>query len=168
MECEQGLSAVAARNQIDVLSIAEGYLQSSVLFALLRLNVFELIEKDSRTIHELSQSTCAPAGNLARLLSAGVALNLLESDDRRMFRLSATSKSVLVRSAGRYYICDWIRHLDSLQPAMYKLDEAVRGVRPTLDLWSQLVAARTKLENSRWPCATMRRIAVRSWLGFWI
>ena len=42
------------RNQLEVLSIAEGFLQSSVLFAMLRLRIFERIDWGSKTVQELA------------------------------------------------------------------------------------------------------------------
>ena len=74
------------RNQLEVLSIAEGFLQSSVLFALLKLRIFESIDGGSKTVQELAMELHAQPETLARLLNAGVVLKLLESNDGVNFR----------------------------------------------------------------------------------
>ncbi len=65
------------RQQIDVLSIAEGFFQSSVLFALLKLRIFERIDEGTVRLDELERDLGARAETLSRLLNAGVILKLL-------------------------------------------------------------------------------------------
>jgi hypothetical protein len=50
--------AHVARDQIQVLAIAEGFFQSCALFALLKLRVFELIGEGSRNRAELAEELC--------------------------------------------------------------------------------------------------------------
>jgi len=121
------------RDQIEVLSIAEGFFQSSVLFALLKLNIFVLIGDESKTLHELSEELGTHPGALSRLLNAGVVLRLLESEDGLSFTASSVCRSVLLPSAGENYLGDWIRNIDYFRLALSKLDEAVLRSQPTVD-----------------------------------
>jgi 8-O-methyltransferase len=144
MRLEMSSESSRARHQIDILSIAEGYFHSSVIFALLKLNIFEILGEETKSIHELSATLMTVPDELARLLNAGVLLNLLEFDGHAGFRLSPMSRSVLLRSAGTAYIGDWLHYLDSLHPALFRLDEAARGKRPTIDLWSGVIENKEK------------------------
>jgi SAM-dependent methyltransferase len=120
-------------NQIDVLSVAEGFLESSVLFALLKLNIFEHIGQDSKTLDELALELDVRPETLARLLNAGVVLKLLESKDGLNFRVMSTYRSTLLPSAGENYLSNWIRNLDYFRAALSNLDEAILKSGPTVD-----------------------------------
>ena len=121
------------RNQLEVLSIAEGFLQSSVLFALLKLRVFECIDKGSKELQELATDLQVHPETLSRLLNAGVALKLLESKTGFDFSIAPRFQSVLSPSAGEYYLGDWISTLDYFRDPLSKLDEAVLTSGPTID-----------------------------------
>lgn len=121
------------RQQIDVLSIAEGFFQSSVLFALLKLRIFERIDEGTVRLDELARDLGARAETLSRLLNAGVILKLLESRDGIHFGISPTCRTVVSPSAGEYYVGDWIRTLDFFCGPLQKLDEAVLKSGPTID-----------------------------------
>jgi SAM-dependent methyltransferase len=124
---------IVKKRQIEVLSIAEGFFQSSVLFALLKLKVFELIDRGSTTLQELAAELNARPETLLRLLNAGVVLKLLESGDGVNFGIAPTYQAVLKPSAGEYYLGDWIRSLDYFYTPISKLDEAVLNSAPTID-----------------------------------
>jgi SAM-dependent methyltransferase len=128
------------RNQIEVLSIAEGFLQSSVLFALLKLRVFESIDRGSKTVQVLAMDLHARPETLARLLNAGVVLKLLESKDGSSFRVAPACRTVLLPSAGEHYLGDWILNLDCFRVALSTLDEAILKSQPTIDPSSYLGA----------------------------
>jgi SAM-dependent methyltransferase len=121
------------KDQIEVLSVAEGFLQSSVLFALLKLRVFELIGEGKLTLDELASKLNARAETLGRVLNAGVVLKLLESKDGVSYRVGRAYRSTLLPSAGENYLGDWIRNLDYCRVAVSKLDEAVLTSSPTVD-----------------------------------
>ena len=120
-------------NQINVLSIAEGFFQSSVIFALLKLRVFESIGEESKSLDELANELNAKPETLARLLNAGVTMKLLVSDDGVNYQVAPNCKSVLLPSAGENYLGDWIRNLDYFRSALNHLDEAVLKSGPTVD-----------------------------------
>lgn len=123
----------AIRDQVTVLNMAEAFFQSHVLFALLKLRVFELIGDGDKPLEELATEIGARPGTLARLLNAGVAFGLLETKDGFNYRVTSVSRSVLLPSAGEGYLGNWIRNLAYLDVALSKLDEAVLKSEPTVD-----------------------------------
>jgi SAM-dependent methyltransferase len=123
----------AVREQLGLLSVAEGFFQSSVLFALLRLDVFERIGLGSRSAVELADELGVRDDLLHRVLNAGVALKLLESNGHVKYRVPVASRSVLLRSSGDTYLGDWLLNLDYFREALAGLDHAVLSGRPTVD-----------------------------------
>ncbi len=121
------------RDQIEILSIAEGFFQSSVLFALLKLRIFEYIGEGSKRVDELAPILGVQSETLTRLLNAGVVLKILQSEDGLSYRLAPSSCSVLLPSAGENYLGNWIRNLDLFRLALSKLEEAVLKSRPVVD-----------------------------------
>jgi SAM-dependent methyltransferase len=122
----------AIKDQIAVLSVAESFFQSSVLFALLRLDVFERIGEGAKTTAQLAGELNARPETLARLLNAGVMLGLLELEGSA-YQLAPFCRSVLLRSAGAKYIGDWIRLQDQFYHCLGDLESAVLNSAPTLD-----------------------------------
>jgi len=121
------------KDQIEVLSIAEGFFQSSVLFALLRLEIFERIGERSKTSDELAAELGARSENLSRLLNAGVMLKLLEIEDSSSYRVAPACRSVLLLSSGDNYLGHWIRLQDQFCSALSHLDQAILKSGPTID-----------------------------------
>lgn len=121
------------KDQIAVLSIAEGFFQSSVLFALLRLKIFERIGEGSKTSDELAAEIGAQSETLSRLLNAGVMLTLLEIEDGSIYRVAAACRSVLLPSSGDNYLGYWIHLQDQFCSALSHLDQAILKSGPTID-----------------------------------
>jgi SAM-dependent methyltransferase len=119
--------------QIEILSMAEGFFQSSVLFALLKLKVFERIDKGGKSLDELAAELDVRPETLSRLLNAGVVLKLLESTDGILFNAAPVCREVLAPPDGEHYLGDWIRSLDYFCAPLLKLDEAVRHSGPTVE-----------------------------------
>jgi len=113
--------------------IAEGFFRSGVMFALLKLRVFERIGEGSRSAKELAGEVNARLDALTRLLDSAVLLKLLEKDDAS-YRLSPMCRSVMLPSAGENYVGDWIRNLDFFRQALSKLAESVQNSSPHLNL----------------------------------
>jgi SAM-dependent methyltransferase len=126
------------KSQIEVLSVAEGFFQSSVLFALLKLNIFERVDRGSTTLHELAAELGARSETLSRLLNAGVVLKLLVSRDGINFSVAPACRTVLSPSAGEHYLGDWIRSLDYFREPLAKLAEAIVYSRPTIEPYAHL------------------------------
>ncbi len=136
----------AIRDRLTVLGIAESFFQSTVLFALAKLRIFELIGEGEKTLDELADRVGARPDTLARLLNAGVMLNLLETSDGLTYRVASPGRAVLLPSAGEAYLGDWIRNLAYFNLAMSNLDQAVLKSEPTFDPLTHLG---TDLERTR-------------------
>ncbi len=121
------------RDRLTVLGIAESFFQSSVLFALARLKIFELIGEGDKPLNELAAQVGTRPETLTRLLNAGVVLNLLETEDGNIYRVARMGRSLLLPSAGEAYLGDWIRNLAYLNVTMANLDQAVLKSGPTVD-----------------------------------
>ena len=129
----------AIRDQIEILSKVEGFFESSVIFALLRLGMFEEIGLEERSIGELSKKTGADGQRLGRLLRAAVTMGILDSGDGKRFSLSKPAKNVMVETLSESYLADWIRFLDHLYTVFAKLDQSIwvnKG--PVFDLTEEL------------------------------
>lgn len=114
-----------ASKQVELLSIAQGFLPSSVLFALLRLEIFDRISNAERSIAELAAETGGRPENLARLLNAGVMLGLLATNDGIRYRVPEEHKRLLVTSGEPGYLGNWLRFMESWYEAFATLDKAV-------------------------------------------
>ena len=123
----------AGRDQIQVLSLAEGFFQSSVLFACVQLGVFDLIEKGKNSRQQIAAALQTNPETVARLLNAAVILKMLKSTDGSGYELTDIARSVLVSSAGENYLGDWIKNLRFFCSALMKLHEAVLKSGPTVN-----------------------------------
>lgn len=120
-------------SRIHVLSIAESFFQSSILFALLKLKVFEVIDEDNKKLSDIAGKLDVQPATLARLLNAGVTLKLLESKDGVHYKVASDCRQLLLPSAGENYLGDWIMNLDFFHSALSRLDEAVIKSGPSID-----------------------------------
>ena len=114
--------------------IAEGFYRSSVMFALLKLRIFERIGDAGKSLKELAAEVNARPDALGRLLDGGVLLKLLETDDQGTYRVAPMCRSVLLPSAGDNYLGDWIRNLDFFRQALSKLADSVLNSSPHMNL----------------------------------
>jgi O-methyltransferase involved in polyketide biosynthesis len=121
------------RDQLEVLSIAEGFFQSSILLSLLKLRVFERIGEGTKSLSELARELKSQPETLARLLNAGVVLKLLESKDGTTYRVGRSFRSTLLPSAGENYLGNWISNLDYFRSALAGLDQAILTSGPTVN-----------------------------------
>lgn len=126
-------SASVKINQVKALSIAEGFFESAILFALLQLRVFELIGEGARTLEELAGDVKAEPATLKRLLNAGVLLKVLEFDGGAGYRVAKSYHDVLIPSAGSNYLGNFILNLAQLREPLMKLNKAVLDSAPTVD-----------------------------------
>ena len=112
---------IIKRQQIQLLSVAEGFCQSAIVFALLRLQVFEHLADASLTVEQLAVATGADSSRLGRLLNAGVMLHLLELDQQSRYRVPAILRSVLLPTGGEHYLGDWLRNMDLFRDSLARL-----------------------------------------------
>jgi acyl carrier protein/SAM-dependent methyltransferase len=121
-------------SRIKILTLANRFFESDILFSLLRLDIFNLIGEETKTAVDLASEVKSKPDTLARLLNAGVVLGLLESQDGSQYRLSSASRTVLLREKSEQYLGDAIRHMDYIHSAVSHLDGAVRTSAPTVDV----------------------------------
>ena len=121
------------RSQMRVLELAEGFFQSSVLFALLKLGAFDRLGTEGRKVHELAGEIGAKPETLRRLLSGGVVCKMLESPDGEVFRVAPRLAPVLLSAADENYLGNWVHNLDYFREALASLDEATLRSGPTVD-----------------------------------
>ncbi len=122
------------RRQIDLLSIAEGFFESSILFALNKLDIFNIVGEDDKTLSQIARETSAAPESLSRLLNAGVATKFLVSNDAITFCVAEKWKPVLLRSYGDSYLGSWLSLLHYLSASMIDLDQAAVDGKPTVNL----------------------------------
>jgi 8-O-methyltransferase len=120
------------REQIELLSLAEGFFSSSVLFALQRMKIFPLLEFGEKTSEELAQELGCRADTLQRLLSVAVMLKLLQHSEGK-YGLTAAARAVLLPSAKEGYLGDWIELMEQFSVAYTRLDQAVMTSGPSMD-----------------------------------
>jgi SAM-dependent methyltransferase len=113
-----------------VIKAAEGFYESSVLLTLVKLRVIEHIGHGVATAPELAERIGTQSEPVARLLRAGVALDILESEDGRSFGVTGPYRFMLVPGAGPMYMGDWVRNLEYFRDAMAQLDTAVLNAAP--------------------------------------
>ena len=130
----------AIRDQISILSKVEGFFESSVMFALLQLDLFEALGQHEASVTQLSRRTGAEAGRLGRLLRCAATMGFLESHDGEHFTLAKPARTVLVKSSPEHYLGDWLHFLQTLYGVFGRLSEAVAEGRPVLDLAGELEA----------------------------
>lgn len=119
--------------RIHVLSIAEAFFQSSILYAMLKLNIFEIIGEGSKRLKDIADEVKARPDTLARLLNASVDLDLLELNDGDLFRISDKSRPILLPSYGDSYLGNFIRNMDYFRQGLSMLDKAVLTSGPTIE-----------------------------------
>lgn len=126
-------SLMTFKSQKEILSIATAYFQSSILFALHKLQIFKLIGVDSKSLDELAEATQTNPKTLLRLLNAAVGVDLLITDNENNFQLSQACRLVMLPEDENNYMGDWVFSLDFYQTALVNLDQAVRSSAPTVD-----------------------------------
>ena len=120
------------REQIELLSLAEGFFSSSILFTLQRLQIFPLLEFGEKTSEELAQDLGCRADTLQRLLSVAVMLKLLQHSEGR-YSLTPAARAVLLPSAKEGYLGDWIELMEQFSVAYTRLDQAVLTSGPSMN-----------------------------------
>ncbi len=80
---------IARRRTRQVFDLMAGFVYSQVLLACVRLRLLELVAQRPRSLAELAQASNVSAAGLQRLLSAAVALRLLELRGEGRFGLGA-------------------------------------------------------------------------------
>jgi SAM-dependent methyltransferase len=138
------------RDQHRILGLAEGFFQSSILFALLKLRVFELIGDAVKPLGELANELGARPATLARLLNAAVALELLETVHDSSYRLSPASRSAFLVPLANGYLGNWIRSLAFLSVSLQELHERVLQTNSAVEHLGHIGGDKEETENFIW------------------
>lgn len=120
------------REQIELLSLAEGFFSSSVLFTLQKLKVFQFLGQESKSAEELAALLGCQASPLERLLNAGVMLKVLRSEGG-VYCLTEAARSVLLPTSRQGYLGDWIELMEQFSLAYVHLDQAVLSGAPSIN-----------------------------------
>jgi SAM-dependent methyltransferase len=120
------------REQIELLSLAEGFFSSSVLFTLQKLKIFQLLGEESKSVEELAARLGCQVSPLQRLLNAGVMLKLLRAEGQ-VYRLTEAARAVLLPTSRGGYLGDWIELMEQFSLAYNRLDQAVLRNGPSID-----------------------------------
>jgi len=132
------LTLETIQNQVRVLSQAEGYFDSAVLFSLLRLGLFETIGQGSLSLKELSNQVEADPELLFRLLRAAHTNGLIDLSPQGTYRIPPALQPVLLESGGPAYVGHWLRHLDDTHQALFSIDQVITRKREPTRLGDQL------------------------------
>ncbi len=112
-----------------ITGLALGYQVSQVLFAALHLKIFTLLEEGAGDPEELARQTGADASAVSRLLTALVAMQLVEVQHGG-YRNAAIASRCLVEG-GAEYCGKFIRHASNLWPFWEDLGQRVKSGKAT-------------------------------------
>jgi ubiquinone/menaquinone biosynthesis C-methylase UbiE len=107
-----------------ITGLALGYQVSQVLFAALHLRIFTLLEKGAGYPEELARRSEADGSAVSRLLTALVALKLVEEQDGCYHNTEIASRCLA--EGGAEYCGKFIRHASNLWPFWEDLDQRVK------------------------------------------
>lgn len=122
--------ALTRDDVVQVLSAAEGFFPSSVLFALMRLGVLGRLAESPGTAAAVAGDLEAEQEAVTRLLNAGVMLNILEYREDGSFAVSQPYHSMLVPGSGPFFMGEWVLNLEYFRDALSRLDQAVLTSKP--------------------------------------
>jgi len=122
----------------DVFDIAFAYMRSKALFAGLHLGVFDALGDEWGSLDELCRATGAEKRGLSTLLTALVAIGLLEQrgggdDAARRYRNAPASRAMLVGGASGGFGDYCRRQVDrQMYPFLHNIADVLRGRRDTV------------------------------------
>jgi SAM-dependent methyltransferase len=111
-----------------ITGLALGYQVSQVLFAALHLKIFTLLEEGAGQPEELARRTGADGAAVSRLLTALVALRLVEERDG-FYRNAAIASRCLVESGDAYW-GNVVHHASNLWHCWDGLEEQIKSGKP--------------------------------------
>lgn len=86
---------IARRRAAEVFDLCAGFVYSQILFACVRLQIFEMLADEPRTIAELKSRTGLASAALRRLLDGAASLQLVDALDEGRYALGARGAIVL-------------------------------------------------------------------------
>lgn len=136
----RGTGGLASEREqrLALTQLTVAYWRSGVLFAALRLGVFDALAEQPLTAHAVAARCGAARDHMTRLLNACVSLQLLELVDGE-YRNGRMASRFLVAS-GEHYLGGWVKFMADFYGAWGRLDEAVRSGSPVQDGLARLTA----------------------------
>ena len=123
----------APPNRARLMQMSWGFAAPLMIEAGVELGLFDLLEREPRTIDQAAAATGASPRGLAILMDALAGLELLRRDDAGRFTLTAESAAFLVSSEPEANLSGVFRHLvTQVMPNWLDLAEVVRAGRPAL------------------------------------
>jgi demethylspheroidene O-methyltransferase len=86
---------LARRRARELFDLCAGFVYTQVLYACVRLRVFEVLAAGPRTVEDVASETRLPVAGAQRLVRAAVALRLLEPRDGQRYGLGALGAALL-------------------------------------------------------------------------
>jgi predicted O-methyltransferase YrrM len=126
-----GGPASEREQRLALTQLTVAYWRSGVLFAALRLGVFDAVAERPLAARAVAARCGAAPDHMTRLLNACVALQLLELADGE-YRNAPMADRLLV-SSSEQYLGDWVKFMADFYGAWGQLDGAVRSGRPVQD-----------------------------------
>ena len=114
-------------DQVELLTIAQGFVASSVLFALMRLDIFGAIGDGEMSALELASMHGADNGRLARILDVGVMHGLLARSDANKYSVPLGLQSMVLDATAPGYLGNWLSFLESWYAPFGALDDMSFG-----------------------------------------
>ena len=124
--------------RLALTQLTVAYWRSGVLFAALRLGVFDALADRPLSADGVAARCGAAREHMTRLLNACVALQLLELGDGE-YRNGRLADRFLV-AGGEHYLGGWVKFMAEFYGAWGRLDEAIRAGGPVQDGVARLLA----------------------------
>jgi len=152
----RGLSTAAEADDIDIDSVAYGFMASQALFTALETDVFDIIStagEGGAALAELQKATGITAPRLQTLVTSLVGIKCLKRNSEGKYTLTPNTARFLVTSA-KYYYGDYLRYQMGRQfyHRMGALPEVMStGVAPSYASWfsdPEVAATYTKAQHN--------------------
>jgi hypothetical protein len=113
-------------DQLAIVSIAQGFLPSAVLFALIDVGVFRVLGDQAAPVSEIASATSSQESRLERLLDAGVMLGVLDVDADGLYSIPGRFRGMLTDHDDAAYLGDWLEFMRSWYEPFASLGARVR------------------------------------------
>lgn len=120
------------KKQVRVLGIAERYFDSVVLFGLLELGVYGVLERGPCSFEKLHEAVGGDRETFRALLDAGVALGVATKDGD-LYSAGDDILDSVARPNSPGYVGEWVEFLKAFVGPLMRMPEAVRTGKPPAD-----------------------------------
>lgn len=102
-------TSACGSEDVDLDSLAYGFMASQALFAALELGVFDYLAKGPQSVSDLAEGCGVPCNRLQTLLTALVAAKCLRRDESQLYSNSPNVQKFMVSTSKAYY-GDYFKH----------------------------------------------------------